>query len=69
MGPTKKIIVIEGSKSPGGWLRTVAEDGFLFEKGARSFRPNNQGLEAVKLIEALGLQDSVHLPTVASKTP
>ena len=43
LGATKKIVVVEGSDRAGGWLRTVSEKDFVFEKGARSFRPSMNG--------------------------
>ena len=68
LGATKKIVLIEGSDRAGGWMRTANEGEFLFEKGARSFRPSMNGVEMLRLIEQLGLQEDVHMPSVASKT-
>ena len=45
--------------SPGGWIRSIEQDGFLFEQGPKSCRPKGAGLATLKLIEELGLQDQV----------
>ena len=52
-----KITILEKSHRPGGWIRSIEQDGFLFEQGPRSCRPKGAGLATLKLIEELGLRD------------
>lgn len=53
------ITLIEKDNRLGGWIKTAHHQGFLFEQGPRSFRPTGTGLETLRLIEELGLQDQV----------
>ncbi len=54
-----RVTIVEKCHRPGGWLRTIHQDGFLFEQGPRSCRPKGAGINTLELIEALGLQDQV----------
>jgi len=53
------IKIIEKSSRVGGWIQTQKMDGFLFEQGPRSCRTRGNGLETLKLIEELHLEDEV----------
>ena len=54
-----RVTLIEKTDRVGGWIRTIEQDGFLFELGPRSCRPKGAGLATLELIEKLGLQDEV----------
>lgn len=53
------ITVLEKSHRTGGWIQTVVKDNFIFELGPRSCRTKGTGLETLKLIEDLGLENQV----------
>lgn len=57
--PEAEIIILEKSSRAGGWIQTIHKDGFLFEQGPRSCRSSGAGVDTLKLIEELGLQDKV----------
>ncbi|MCP5469769.1 MAG: protoporphyrinogen oxidase [Chlamydiales bacterium] len=50
-----EVTIVEKSDRPGGWIKTVHQDGFLFELGPRGFRPMPNTLE---LSEGLDLIQS-----------
>lgn len=52
-GSTIDLTLIEKSDRVGGWIKSVHHEGFLFELGARSFRPAEATLS---LIQELGLE-------------
>lgn len=54
-----QITILEAGKRVGGWIETRIEEGFLFEQGPRSFRPEGTGIATLQLIEKLGLQEHV----------
>ena len=58
-GPALKISVLEKAPRTGGWIHTERSEkhGFLFERGPRGFRPSGSGIEALRLIDELGLTD------------
>jgi oxygen-dependent protoporphyrinogen oxidase len=62
-----QITLIEKESRVGGWIRTVFHEGFLFEQGPRSCRPRGNGLETLRLIEELNLQDQVITSHQAAK--
>lgn len=62
LGPSARIAVVEASARLGGWVQTVEEEGFLFERGPRSFRPSMSGAELLRLTESLGLADAAIAP-------
>ena len=62
LGPAARIAVVEASGRLGGWVETVQEKGFLFERGPRSFRPSMSGAELLRLVEELGLAESAIAP-------
>eukprot|EP00947_MAST-08B_sp_MAST-8B-sp1_P001594 g1594.t1 len=58
VGPAPQITVIEASHRVGGWVESVRhEQGFLFERGPRGFRPSGNGAAALELAESAGLAD------------
>jgi len=54
-----KITVLEEGSKCGGWMQTVQEQGFLFEKGPRSFRTQSLGEATARLISELGLKEQI----------
>lgn len=62
-----RITVLEKNHRVGGWIQTIKKDNFLFELGPRSCRPKGNGIETLRLIEDLGLQDQVILGNSSSK--
>lgn len=55
-GSSVHITLIEKSDRVGGLIRTVNQDGFLFELGPRGFRPYGKGKETLELACAVGLE-------------
>ncbi len=53
------ITIVEKAPRLGGWIRTIRQEGFLFELGPRSCRASGSGLATLRLVEELGLQDQV----------
>lgn len=49
------LTILEKDVRPGGWIRTLEYDGFLFEKGPRSCRSTGTGVATLQLAEELGL--------------
>jgi protoporphyrinogen/coproporphyrinogen III oxidase len=58
-GDRLNITIIEKSPRMGGWIQTQRQGGFLFEQGPRSCRTKDNGLETLKLIEELHLQNEI----------
>jgi len=58
--------ILEAANRTGGWIQTIYEKEFLFELGPRSCRTTGSGIETLRLVEALGLQDEVVVPDVAA---
>lgn len=55
-----KVSLIEASPRVAGWIKTAkSPDGFLFEHGARGFRPSRNGSETLQLIKDLGLENQM----------
>ncbi|MBS4168191.1 protoporphyrinogen oxidase [Parachlamydia sp. AcF125] len=54
-----RMTILEKGNRTGGSIHTHHQDGFLFEYGPRSCRPSGTGLETLKLIEALKLEEEV----------
>lgn len=57
-------IIYEKSSRAGGWIKTIRQEGFIFEAGPRGFRPHPRTLE---LIESLGLTSQLIRPDKASR--
>lgn len=60
------LILLEKSSRPGGLIQTVNKDGFLFELGPRSCRPQGIGASTLELIEDLEIQNQVLLPDASA---
>jgi oxygen-dependent protoporphyrinogen oxidase len=58
-GSRISLQILEKSDRPGGWIQTVRKNGFLFEQGPRSCRSKGSGLETLRLIEQLEMQDEI----------
>ncbi len=50
-----KVTLYEKSSRVGGWIETIHQDGFCFERGPRGFRPMSHGKQTLSLCKALGL--------------
>lgn len=53
------LTILDQADRAGGWVRTDFVEGCLFEAGPRSLRPKGAGLETLRLIEKLNLQNQV----------
>ena len=53
------ITLIEKEARIGGWVDTLHSEGYLFERGPRSFRTQGAGTSTLQLIEALGLEKEI----------
>jgi protoporphyrinogen/coproporphyrinogen III oxidase len=53
------LTVVEKNSRPGGLIKTLHKENFLFELGCRSWRLQGSGQETLKLIDELDLQDQV----------
>lgn len=58
-GSTIDLSILEKSERVGGLIRTVHQEGFLFEEGPRGFRPMGKGKETLSLVKALGIESSL----------
>jgi oxygen-dependent protoporphyrinogen oxidase len=56
---TIHLTIIEKSSRAGGWIRSIQQQGFLFEEGPRSCRTKGAGIATLELIEELGLENEV----------
>lgn len=61
------IKIMEKSNRVGGWINTVNQKGFLFEKGPRSFRTSGSGINTLELIEELHLENEVIIASSDAK--
>ncbi|KAF5307349.1 hypothetical protein FQR65_LT07066 [Abscondita terminalis] len=58
--PREAITLLEASDRNGGWIRSVKRDGYIFEQGPRTIRPQGiKGANTLKLIDDIGLGDEV----------
>jgi protoporphyrinogen/coproporphyrinogen III oxidase len=67
MGKKISVTLLEKSMRAGGWIHTIESRGFLFEQGPRSCRSQGTGIETLKLIEELGLQQQVIVADSAAR--
>jgi oxygen-dependent protoporphyrinogen oxidase len=67
MGDQVEITILEKSDRVGGWIKTVEQDGFLFELGPRSLRGQGNGLCSLSLAKDLGLEAIVADSTSANR--
>ncbi|MCB1135096.1 MAG: protoporphyrinogen oxidase [Chlamydiia bacterium] len=58
-GNALDVKVLEKEERAGGWIRTLNEEGFLFELGPRGCRPKDAGIATLQLVDSLGLRDSI----------
>lgn len=58
-GNNASVTIIEKDHRVGGWIKTVNEEGYLFEQGPRSCRVRGEETTTLELIEQLGLKDEV----------
>lgn len=58
-GAAINLNIFEKAARPGGWIETLHHEGFLFEQGPRSLRPQGNGRETLALIEELDLTSQV----------
>ncbi len=63
LSPQIDLTIIEKSARAGGWIQTIDEQGFLFEQGPRSCRTAGNGQDTLALIESIGLQKELLLPS------
>ncbi|MCC5831539.1 MAG: protoporphyrinogen oxidase [Chlamydiales bacterium] len=54
-----RVTIVEKSGRAGGWIRSIRENGFLFEKGPRGFRPAGKGKRTLALVKELGLESEL----------
>ena len=59
LGKKCSLTFIEKASRVGGWIETIREGDFLFEKGPRGFRPKGKGKYTLNLIEELGLKNEL----------
>ena len=62
-----RVIVVEKSERPGGWVHSHHRDGHVLEAGPRGVRPQAAGQETVRLAEQLGLADQLIAADPAAK--
>lgn len=58
-GSRIKITILEKTARPGGWIKTINHEGFLFECGPRGCRPSGNGQTTIELVHQLGLEDQL----------
>ncbi len=66
LGDGAHITLIEKSHRLGGWIRTIKQEGFLFEQGPHSCRTKGPGVETLRLIQALKMEDQIILGSEAA---
>ena len=60
-GSAIRVTILEKNNRVGGWIQTIDHEGFLFEQGPRGCRPTGAGLETLRLIQELNMEDEVIL--------
>ncbi|PJD94365.1 MAG: protoporphyrinogen oxidase [Parachlamydia sp.] len=60
-GTAIKLTLLEKAPRVGGWIKTSQQQNFLFEQGPHSCRSSGSGSATLQLIEALRLENEVHL--------
>ncbi len=65
-GSKVKISIFDLENRVGGWIETDRSQGFLFEKGPRSFRTAGTGASTLRLIRSLNLEDQIIFPDKAA---
>lgn len=59
LGAGIKITLVEKDTEVGGWIRSIRQDGFLFEKGPRGCRQEGAGIATLSLVQDIGLEDQL----------
>lgn len=54
-----ELTFIEKKDHPGGLIRTIRENNFLFELGPRGFRPTGNGIATLEIAKSLGLENQL----------
>lgn len=62
-----KVVVVEKSARPGGWVNSHKLQGHVLESGPRGVRPQAAGQETIALAEKLGLEDHLIAADPAAK--
>ena len=62
-----KVVVVEKSARPGGWVNSHRLQGHVLESGPRGVRPQAAGQETIALAEKLGLEDQLIAADPAAK--
>eukprot|EP01043_Picozoa_sp_COSAG02_P006294 COSAG02_NODE_178_length_31091_cov_59.242482_10_plen_357_part_00 len=62
-----KVVVVEKSPRPGGWVNSHKLDGHVLESGPRGVRPQAAGQETISLAERLGIHDQLIAADPAAK--
>lgn len=62
-----EVTVLERTRRLGGWIQTHRQEQYLFELGPHSCRTAGSGVATLELIEQLGLQSDVIVPSTASR--
>eukprot|EP00946_MAST-07B_sp_MAST-7B-sp1_P000788 g788.t1 len=66
-GSHTELVLVEGSDRVGGWIKSDVDSGHVFERGPRGFRPSGTGVQALRLIEEIGLAQHAVRPEDAAK--
>ncbi|MDP1835132.1 MAG: protoporphyrinogen oxidase [Chlamydiales bacterium] len=66
-GSEVDVTILERTKRLGGWIQTHRQEGYLFELGPRSCRASGSGLSTLQLVEQLGLQSEILVPSSHAK--
>lgn len=67
MAKPVSITLLESSNRYGGWLHSKRIRGHLFEMGCRGIRPQGSGVEAMRMLEELGLEKEALPASTAAK--
>ncbi|KAF5300067.1 hypothetical protein FQA39_LY11259 [Lamprigera yunnana] len=62
--PFQKITLLEATNRIGGWIKSTSHEGYIFEQGPRTIRPQGpKAVNTLQLIQDIGLTDDVrYLP-------
>lgn len=61
------VKILEKNTYPGGWLSSSVVKGYFFDHGPHSFRTKGKGTATLSLIEELGLQGEIAIPSPSAK--
>lgn len=54
-----ELSILEKERRAGGWIRTLHQEGFLFEGGPRGFSPRGKGSSTLALVKEIGLENAL----------